>query len=150
MTASPHNTYPNDDEQEVSQTEQLPPLERAKGLFDTLDTIPKGYEHTREHRCPDGSLIHGVALRSGQYNFYVFAPVKTPSDRHKRIEIELGPQGIGTLKIPEVNVILGEEIVAVASQARPQPVSEAAQHTLIDWVNRIVESDQYSPLGLVI
>lgn len=134
---------------ETSSPQQ--PFERAQALFKTLPfQTPARPQDGRQQTYPDGSMIYASELgQQQQYTFHVYSPVTRPEDRNKQMVVSFDHEGNGTLELPQIDVMLGEETVATTPQPEGNPISETGQSILVDWINRIVEGNQYSSLGLI-
>ncbi|HYH55347.1 MAG TPA: hypothetical protein VD772_01970 [Anseongella sp.] len=157
-------------EVEVGETLPSPPTphQRAQALFDTLPEPSAGlvtatdYDKApRTHHCPDGSSVRATDVYGdgNHYKFIVYGPAEGPHKElgDSRIEldfsqnIEAGQENLGSIRLPELPIMLGEEQIATIPQSgTPVALNEPAQHAALDWAHGIVENDRYSPLGLTV
>lgn len=131
------------------------PLERARALFLSMPKPgpdPDQRTDFRTHICADGSRVNAVdysKLPSEGTSIlgYEFV-VQSKESPNVRTHIFVGDT-TGSLHLPPMNIVLGTQLVAKASP-RPSSVNEIGQHTLLDWVESIMQADQYRPLNLTV
>ncbi len=138
--------------QAETATPQLAPHERAGALFAAMPEVPgTGDKDDRLHVCNDGSQVYAVSAFGGKMlDFYVKGPADGPM-RDGTIGISFDFEGDGSLRLPQVPVMLGNDHVAVTyPNPNASPLGADAQHAVLDNLHRIVDDNKYHPFGFTL